>query len=314
MSWKCGWTDHTSDCCGCVYIQWLVPTNTLESSLASRLAGDLSRGHAGCHHHPWLSWCAPHRAGQWPEEIYLVLWFHPLLHNPWRWSTQSTHPASDTWRQWVQTNAFTVWIKLKLQTLLWIIMRGNAHVFSSLFYVFCLCFPLHFPSFIFFSTVWNNFIEAGRVWQVICNQVSLTYKGEIQSDSQPNLKWRRQKKEAGNAIKHKPAGQSRKVDSLTEQAAQQLHYGCRASRESGTKQIHDVCGGRHEHEAWLITQVCVGLRGCKCTFIMSGGCQMLHKLHLQHWCEPHYSTTRNQTRSWSPAFLKKNGFLCFLAS
>lgn len=114
-------------------IHWLVQTNRkLESSPASCLARELSRGHVGCNHHPRLSWCAPHRAGQWAEEIHLVLWFHPLLHNPWRWSTQSAHPASDTWRQWVQTNTPI--------SFLWIIMSGNTPVFASLFMYFAYAF------------------------------------------------------------------------------------------------------------------------------------------------------------------------------
>lgn len=116
--------------------------------------------------------------------------------------------------------------------------------------------PLPFFHF-FFSTVWNNFIEAGRVWQVICNQVSFTYKpGKIQSNSQPNLKWRRQRtQEAGTAIKEKPAGQSRKVDSMTEQAAEQLHHGCGASRESRRNQIHDVWW--RQTQEWTINNPCL---------------------------------------------------------
>lgn len=127
--------------------------------------------------------------------------------------------------------------------------------FCFSFYVFCLCFPLRFPSFIFFSTMWNNFIEA--VWQVKCNQVLFTYKlGKIQSNSQPNLKWRRQRtQEAGNAIKEKPAGQSRKVDNMTEQAAEQLHQGCRASRESRRNQIHDVWW--RQTQEWTINNPCL---------------------------------------------------------
>lgn len=56
--------------------------------------------------------------------------------------------------------------------------------------------------------------------------------------------------EAGNAIKNKPAGQSREVESMTEQAAEQRQCGC--------KTRYMMCGeGRHKSEARLLTHACV---------------------------------------------------------
>lgn len=54
-------------------------------------------------------------------------------------------------------------------------VNNNEREYFCFLFLFFIYFHLYFhstsPPLIFFPAVWNNFIEAGRVWQVICNQV-----------------------------------------------------------------------------------------------------------------------------------------------
>lgn len=86
--------------------------------------------------------------------------------------------------------------------------------------------------------------------------MQFTYKpGKSQSNSQPNLKRRRQKaQEAGNAITGKPAGQSGKGDGMTQQAAEQRRSAEGAELVGSLGEArYPMCGeGGHKNEARLI--------------------------------------------------------------
>lgn len=121
-------------------------------------------------------------------------------------------------------------------------------MFSVLFLciLLSLCFPLRFPSFIFFFHCVEQFY---RGWQSLTGnrQSSVVYLQTGQDSVQFSNKSEMEEAkntEAGNAIKHKPAGQSRKVDGMTEEAAEQLHYGCLAETRYMMRGE-----GRHMHEA-----------------------------------------------------------------
>lgn len=99
------------DILGAVLICWMkgasidiignldVSSPSLSLNTAAGLARDVSRGYYGGNHHPGLPRCTPHRTLEWTQEIHLVLWFHPLLHDTWRRPPQPAHPVSDTRRQ-----------------------------------------------------------------------------------------------------------------------------------------------------------------------------------------------------------------------
>lgn len=113
---------------------------------AAGLARGISRGYYSGNHHPWLPRCTPHGACERTQEIYLVLWFHPLLHNTWRRPPQPTHPASDTRRQWVANKPLRHKTKhFRVEH------RESLH----------LEFLHHFPTFIFLP-LWIGFIGPGR--------------------------------------------------------------------------------------------------------------------------------------------------------
>lgn len=122
-------------------------------------------------------------------------------------------------------------------------------MFSVLFLciLLSLCFPLRFPSFIFFF--FHCVEQFYRGWQSLTGnrQSSVVYLQTGQDSVQFSNKSEMEEAkntEAGNAIKHKPAGQSRKVDGMTEEAAEQLHYGCLAETRYMMRGE-----GRHMHEA-----------------------------------------------------------------
>lgn len=115
------------------------------------------------------------------------------------------------------------------------------------FYVFCLAYAFRSASllsFFFFHCVEQFY----RGWQSLTGnrQSSVVYLQPGQDSVQFSNKSEMEEAkntEAGNAIKHKPAGQSRKVDGMTEEAAEQLHYGCLAETRYMSGE------GRHMHEA-----------------------------------------------------------------